>query len=94
MFPSSWPKGTAAGNLINPEWILLGGDRHTNLGLGAIQARKCVYLNWVEESKDITTKTWYSTFERLSRSTPVAGASSSKMLREDLRFVTIPIKVN
>ena len=59
--PEFLSEGNALNDLNNPDRILIGGESHD-----AIQCLKNIYLNWVDESKIITTNLWSSELSKLA----------------------------
>ena len=70
--PEFLAEGTAVNDLINPDRILIGGEDEE-----AISSLKEIYLNWVSESKIITTDLWSSELSKLIANAFLAQRISS-----------------
>eukprot|EP00755_Sulcionema_specki_P021228 Sspe_Gene.1334::Locus_448_Transcript_1_1_Confidence_1.000_Length_694::g.1334::m.1334/K00012/UGDH, ugd; UDPglucose 6-dehydrogenase len=57
--PEFLAEGTAIGDLMNPDRVLIGGDTDTQ-GQEAVKKLVEVYKNWVPEDRIITTNLWSS----------------------------------
>lgn len=75
--PEFMAEGTAIENLLNPDRILVGGDTSTKSGRRAMEILKELYMNWVDESKVITTNTWSSELSKLASNAFLAQRLSS-----------------
>lgn len=70
--PEFLAEGNAINNLNYPDRILIGGESKD-----AINSLKEIYLNWVEESKIITTNLWSSELSKLAANAFLAQRVSS-----------------
>nr|WP_315152541.1 nucleotide sugar dehydrogenase [uncultured Flavobacterium sp.] len=74
--PEFLAEGTAVGDLLFPDRILIGGDT-TVEGQKAIQALVDVYANWVAPEKILTTNVWSSELSKLTANAFLAQRISS-----------------
>ena len=70
--PEFLAEGTAIKDLQNPDRVLIGGDDDN-----AIKLLKEIYLNWVEDSKILTTDLWSSELSKLISNAFLAQRISS-----------------
>ena len=70
--PEFLAEGTAINDLQKPDRVLIGGDDEK-----AIKLLKDIYLNWVEESKILTTDLWSSELSKLISNAFLAQRISS-----------------
>ncbi len=70
--PEFLAEGNAINNLNYPDRILIGGESKD-----AINSLKEIYLNWVEESKILTTNLWSSELSKLAANAFLAQRVSS-----------------
>lgn len=75
--PEFMAEGTAIENLTNPDRILVGGDISTKSGRRAVRLLRELYMQWVDESKIITTNTWSSELSKLASNAFLAQRLSS-----------------
>jgi UDPglucose 6-dehydrogenase len=74
--PEFLAEGTAVADLINPDRVLIGGER-TPDGEIAIKALVDVYANWVPRDRIITTNLWSSELSKLVANAFLAQRISS-----------------
>ncbi|XP_022659499.1 UDP-glucose 6-dehydrogenase-like [Varroa jacobsoni] len=74
--PEFLAEGTAVSDLLNPDRILIGGEKTAD-GLAAIESLCDVYRNWVAEEKIITMNTWSSELSKLAANALLAQRISS-----------------
>jgi UDPglucose 6-dehydrogenase len=74
--PEFLAEGTAVSDLINPDRVLIGGDR-TPTGEEAIQALHDVYNNWVPTERILKTNVWSSELSKLTANAFLAQRVSS-----------------
>ncbi|KAF0991481.1 hypothetical protein HZS_1316 [Henneguya salminicola] len=74
--PEFLSEGNAIDNILYPDRVLIGGVE-SNKGVVAIQALKDIYLNWVDESKIITTNLWSAELSKLAANAFLAQRVSS-----------------
>ena len=70
--PEFLAEGTAIDNLQNPDRVLIGGDNKIS-----IETLKSIYMNWVDESKILTTDLWSSELSKLISNAFLAQRISS-----------------
>ena len=70
--PEFLAEGNAINDLCSPDRVLIGGECKK-----AIDALKRIYLNWIEESKIITTNLWSSELSKLASNAFLAQRISS-----------------
>ena len=70
--PEFLAEGTAIKDLENPDRVLIGGDDKE-----AIAALVNIYLNWIDESKILTTNIWSSELSKLTANAFLAQRISS-----------------
>jgi UDPglucose 6-dehydrogenase len=75
--PEFLAEGTAIGDLLDPDRILIGGDTHTAKGQVAMQTLVDVYAHWVPEAKILTTNVWSSELSKLTANAFLAQRISS-----------------
>ena len=74
--PEFLAEGTAVADLIQPDRVLIGGER-TPEGDAAVQKLVEVYANWVPREKIITTNLWSSELSKLVANAFLAQRISS-----------------
>ena len=74
--PEFLAEGTAVADLIQPDRVLIGGER-TPEGDAAVQQLVDVYANWVPREKIITTNLWSSELSKLVANAFLAQRISS-----------------
>jgi len=74
--PEFLAEGTAVADLINPDRVLIGGER-TPEGEAAIKALADVYAHWVPRERIITTNLWSSELSKLVANAFLAQRISS-----------------
>jgi len=74
--PEFLAEGTAVTDLLNPDRILIGGDK-TAEGEEAINALVDVYSNWVSSDRILTTNVWSSELSKLTANAFLAQRISS-----------------
>lgn len=74
--PEFLAEGTAIADLINPDRVLIGGER-TPTGEAAIKVLADVYGNWVPRERIITTNLWSSELSKLVANAFLAQRISS-----------------
>jgi len=74
--PEFLAEGTAVADLINPDRVLIGGER-TPEGNAAVQTLVDVYANWVPRDRIITTNLWSSELSKLVANAFLAQRISS-----------------
>jgi UDPglucose 6-dehydrogenase len=74
--PEFLAEGTAVADLINPDRVLIGGER-TPEGEAAIKALVDVYAHWVPRERIITTNLWSSELSKLVANAFLAQRISS-----------------
>lgn len=74
--PEFLAEGTAVVDLLNPDRVLIGGER-TPDGEAAMKALVDVYLNWVPRDRIITTNLWSSELSKLVANAFLAQRISS-----------------
>ena len=70
--PEFLAEGTAVEDLINPDRVLIGGERKE-----AIQSLEDIYLNWVPKTKILRTNIWSSELAKLTANAFLAQRISS-----------------
>ena len=70
--PEFLAEGTAINDLLNPDRILIGGEDQKSINL-----LKDIYLNWVNESRILTTDIWSSELSKLIANAFLAQRISS-----------------
>ncbi|WP_269623266.1 nucleotide sugar dehydrogenase [Prochlorococcus marinus] len=70
--PEFLSEGTAIKDLENPDRVLIGGDNEES-----IKALVNIYLNWVDETKILTTDLWSSELSKLTANAFLAQRISS-----------------
>ena len=74
--PEFLAEGTAVADLLNPDRVLIGGER-TPEGEAAIEALVSVYARWVPRERIITTNLWSSELSKLVANAFLAQRISS-----------------
>lgn len=74
--PEFLAEGTAVGDLLNPDRVLIGGE-HTPQGERAVQALADIYARWVPRERIITTNLWSSELSKLVANAFLAQRISS-----------------
>lgn len=74
--PEFLAEGTAVADLLNPDRVLIGGER-TPEGDRAVQTLVDVYANWVPRERIITTNLWSSELSKLVANAFLAQRISS-----------------
>jgi UDPglucose 6-dehydrogenase len=74
--PEFLAEGTAVKDLLNPDRVLIGGER-TPEGEKAIEALVSVYARWVDRDRIITTNLWSSELSKLVANAFLAQRISS-----------------
>ncbi len=74
--PEFLAEGTAVADLLNPDRVLIGGER-TPEGARAIEALVSVYARWVPRERIITTNLWSSELSKLVANAFLAQRISS-----------------
>jgi UDPglucose 6-dehydrogenase len=74
--PEFLAEGTAIGDLLNPDRVLIGGE-HDEEGLKAIAALVDIYAHWVPRERILTTKVWSSELSKLVANAFLAQRISS-----------------
>ncbi|XP_070196953.1 UDP-glucose 6-dehydrogenase-like isoform X1 [Littorina saxatilis] len=74
--PEFLAEGTAIGDLLNPDRVLIGGEQ-TSEGQEAVSALGWVYQHWVPREKIITMNTWSSELSKLAANAFLAQRISS-----------------
>jgi UDPglucose 6-dehydrogenase len=74
--PEFLAEGTAVADLLNPDRVLIGGER-TPEGEAAIQALASIYARWVPRDRIITTNLWSSELSKLVANAFLAQRISS-----------------
>jgi UDPglucose 6-dehydrogenase len=74
--PEFLAEGTAVADLLNPDRVLIGGER-TPEGEAAIEALVAVYARWVPRERIITTNLWSSELSKLVANAFLAQRISS-----------------
>ncbi|AZQ45233.1 nucleotide sugar dehydrogenase [Nonlabens ponticola] len=74
--PEFLAEGTAVQDLLNPDRVLIGGER-TPEGAAAIQALHDVYAHWVPSDRILTTNVWSSELSKLTANAFLAQRVSS-----------------
>lgn len=74
--PEFLAEGTAINDMINPDRILIGGDK-TESGQKAIQKLVDIYANWIPKKKILTTNIWSSELSKLASNAILAQRISS-----------------
>jgi UDPglucose 6-dehydrogenase len=74
--PEFLAEGTAVADLLNPDRVLIGGER-TPEGNVAVQTLVDVYANWVPRERIITTNLWSSELSKLVANAFLAQRISS-----------------
>ncbi|MDY0987380.1 UDP-glucose 6-dehydrogenase TuaD [Flavobacterium sp. ACN2] len=74
--PEFLAEGTAVTDLLNPDRILIGGDK-TQEGEEAINSLVEVYSNWVSKDRILTTNVWSSELSKLTANAFLAQRISS-----------------
>ena len=74
--PEFLAEGTAVADLLNPDRVLIGGER-TPEGDVAVQTLVDVYANWVPKERIITTNLWSSELSKLVANAFLAQRISS-----------------
>lgn len=74
--PEFLAEGSAIENLMNPDRVLIGGDR-TAEGQQAVQALVDIYANWISPDKLLTTNVWSSELSKLTANAFLAQRISS-----------------
>jgi UDPglucose 6-dehydrogenase len=74
--PEFLAEGTAISDLLNPDRILIGGEK-SPLGKWAIGQLSSIYENWIDKSKIISTNTWSSELTKLAANAMLAQKISS-----------------
>jgi UDPglucose 6-dehydrogenase len=74
--PEFLAEGTAIKDLLQPDRILIGGEKSAE-GEWAIQQLSKIYENWVDKSQIITTNTWSSELSKLAANAMLAQKISS-----------------
>lgn len=75
--PEFLAEGSAVGNLLNPDRVLIGGSNHTEEGRKAIQSLVDIYANWIPKEKLLTTNLWSSELSKLTANAFLAQRISS-----------------
>ncbi|WP_299548798.1 nucleotide sugar dehydrogenase [Seonamhaeicola sp.] len=75
--PEFLAEGTAVQDLLNPDRVLIGGDRSSEEGKRAMQALVDIYANWVPRDKVLTTNVWSSELSKLTANAFLAQRVSS-----------------
>ena len=70
--PEFLAEGTAVDDLINPDRVLIGGEKKE-----AIQSLEDIYLNWVPKTKILRTNIWSSELAKLTANAFLAQRISS-----------------
>ena len=74
--PEFLAEGTAVGDLLQPDRVLIGGDTSSE-GQIAIQKLVDIYANWVPKDKILTTNVWSSELSKLTANAFLAQRVSS-----------------
>ncbi|MBU6302434.1 MAG: UDP-glucose 6-dehydrogenase [Verrucomicrobia bacterium] len=74
--PEFLAEGTAVADLLNPDRVLIGGER-TPEGSAAIEALAGIYARWVPRERIITTNLWSSELSKLVANAFLAQRISS-----------------
>ncbi len=74
--PEFLAEGTAIGDLLEPDRVLIGGDQ-TPEGMAAIEALTQVYAKWVPRERIIQTRLWSSELTKLTANAFLAQRISS-----------------
>ena len=74
--PEFLAEGTAVPDLLNPDRVLIGGEK-TSEGLLAVEKIVEIYANWVERDRIITTNLWSSELSKLTANAFLAQRISS-----------------
>lgn len=74
--PEFLAEGTAVADLLNPDRVLIGGER-TPAGEAAIEALASVYARWVARERILTTNLWSSELSKLVANAFLAQRISS-----------------
>ncbi|XP_078494602.1 UDP-glucose 6-dehydrogenase isoform X1 [Ciona intestinalis] len=74
--PEFLAEGTAVENLVNPDRVLIGGEKSPE-GNAAVDALAEIYANWVDPEKIIKTNTWSSELSKLAANAFLAQRISS-----------------
>jgi len=74
--PEFLAEGTAINDLLNPDRVLIGGDKSVS-GQNAVEKLKEIYLSWIPEEKILTTNVWSSELSKLASNAMLAQRVSS-----------------
>ena len=74
--PEFLAEGTAITDLLNPDRILIGGEKSPD-GQQAVEALSEIYQHWVPKEKIVTMNTWSSELSKLSANAMLAQRISS-----------------